>query len=106
MIKLVAALLVLVLLALIWRKWSRRRRAAFIEEFPYAQFLGQRLAARRPELTPAHRCEVFAGLRDYFQLCRTAGRRMVALSEVWRGSDGGAWVSLDDHQRAEAVGMA
>ena len=79
MIKLVAALLVLVLLALIWRQWSRRRRAAFIEEFPYAQFLDQRLAARRPELTPEQRSEVFAGLRDYFQLCRMAGRRMVAM---------------------------
>jgi hypothetical protein len=78
-IKLVAALVVLGLLALIWRQWSLRRRAAFIEAFPYAQFLDQRLAARRPELTPAQRGEVFVGLRDYFQLCRVAGRRMVAM---------------------------
>jgi hypothetical protein len=78
-IKLIAALVVLGLLALIWRQWSGRRRATFIEAFPYAQFLDQRLAARRPELTPAQRGEVFAGLRDYFQLCRMAGRRMVAM---------------------------
>ncbi len=55
MIKLVAALACWCMLALIWRQWSRRRRAAFIEEFPYAQFLDQRLAARRPELTPEQR---------------------------------------------------
>ena len=79
MIKLVIALAAVILAWLVWRQWSRRRRAAFIEEFPYAQFLDQRLAARRPELTPEQRSEVFAGLRDYFQLCRMAGRRMVAM---------------------------
>ena len=43
------------------------------------QFLDQRLAARRPELTPEQRSAIFAGLRDYFQLCRMAGRRLVAM---------------------------
>ena len=79
MTKLFAALAVLALLALIWRQWARRRRAAFIDQFPYAEFLDRRLAARRPELTPEQRGEVFAALRDYFQLCRMAGRRMVAM---------------------------
>jgi hypothetical protein len=79
MIKIVVALGVLAVLALAWRQWAHRRRAAFIEHFPYAEFLDRRLAACRPELTPAQRGEVFAGLRDYFHLCRTAGRRMVAM---------------------------
>ena len=51
---------------------------AFIAE-DRAGTLDKRLAARRPELTPAQRSEVFAGLRDYFQLCRSAGRRIVAM---------------------------
>jgi hypothetical protein len=79
MIKLVIALAAVILAWLVWRQWSRRRRAAFIEEFPYAQFLDQRLAARRPELTPEQRAEVLAGLRDYFRICHRAGRRMVAM---------------------------
>jgi len=79
MTKLFVLLAAIALLAVVWRQWARSRRAAFIEEFPYASFLDQRLAARHPELTPEQRSEVFAGLRDYFQLCRMAGRRMVAM---------------------------
>jgi hypothetical protein len=79
MIKFVVLLFAGLLLVLIWQRWAGRRRAAFIDQFPYAEFLDQRLAARRPELTPEQRSEVFAGLRDYFQLCRMAGRRMVAM---------------------------
>ncbi len=63
----------------LWRNWSRQRRGAYIAAFPYQRFLDQRLAARRPELSPEQRGEVFAALDDYFQLCRKAGRRMVAM---------------------------
>ena len=62
---------------LLWRRW--RHRAAAIDSFPYAGFLDQRLAQRRPELSEAQRAEVLAGLQDYFHLCRNAGRRMVAM---------------------------
>ncbi len=79
MIKLVIALAAVVLAWVLWRQWSARRGAAFIDQYPFAGILDQRLAARRPELTPDQRAEVFAGLRDYFQLCRRAGRRMVAM---------------------------
>jgi hypothetical protein len=63
----------------LWRNWSRQRRGAYIAAFPYQRFLDQRLAAHRPELSPEQRGEVFAALDDYFQLCRKAGRRMVAM---------------------------
>ena len=52
MIKFVVLLFAGLLLVLIWQRWAGRRRAAFIDQFPYAEFLDQRLAARRPELTP------------------------------------------------------
>lgn len=67
------------LLALLWRKWAIRQRGSYIDAYPYQRFLDKRLAARRPELSAAQRAEVFAGLNDYFQLCRRAGRRMVAM---------------------------
>jgi hypothetical protein len=83
MAKLVAFLVVAALLALIvakiWQRLGRRRREAFIENYPYRKFLDQRLAARRPELSSDQREQVFRGLRDYFHLCNTAGQRMVAM---------------------------
>ena len=79
MIKLVIALAAVILAWLVWRQWSARRRAAFIDQYPLTGILDQRLAARRPELTPEQRAEVLAGLRDYFQICHRAGRRMVAM---------------------------
>ena len=83
MAKLVAFLVVAALLALIvakiWQRLGRRRREAFIENYPYRKFLDQRLAARRPELSSEQREQVFRGLRDYFHLCNTAGQRMVAM---------------------------
>lgn len=63
----------------LWRRWSRTTRERFIRDFAYAERLDRRLAARRPELSEAQRNEVFAALRDYFLLCRRAGRRMVAM---------------------------
>jgi hypothetical protein len=83
MAKLIAFLVVATLLSLIiakiWQRLGRRRRGEFIDNYPYRQFLDQRLAARRPELTPDQREQVFRGLRDYFHLCNTAGQRMVAM---------------------------
>ena len=77
--KIVLIALLALVAALLWRNWSRQRRGAYIANYPYQRFLDQRLAARRPELSAEQRTEVFAGLDDYFQLCRKAGRRMVAM---------------------------
>ncbi|AXS81018.1 hypothetical protein [Dechloromonas sp. HYN0024] len=86
--KLIVIGLLALVAALLWRAWIRQRRAAYIAAFPYQRLIDQRLAACRPELTAAQRAEVFAGLVDYFQLCRKAGRRMVAMpsqavDEAW-----------------------
>jgi len=79
MIKFVVPLALALVLWLFLRQWAGRRRAAFIDSYRFGETLDQRLAARRPELTREQRSEVFAGLRDYFHLCRSAGRRMVAM---------------------------
>lgn len=79
MIKLIVFGVAILILWTIWRNWAKNRRAAFIDNFPYERLLDKRLAARRPELNEAQRREVFTGLRDYFQLCRMAGKRMVAM---------------------------
>jgi hypothetical protein len=79
MIKFFILAIVLTTLFVFWRNWSRQRRTAFIDNFPYAKYLDKRLAARRPELNEAQRAEVFVGLQDYFQLCRIARKRLVAM---------------------------
>ena len=77
--KLLIGTFVALIVFLIWRHWSRQRRAGYIAAYPYQRQLDKRLAARRPELSAAQRGEVFTALVDYFQICRLAGRRMVAM---------------------------
>ena len=77
--KFVLLALILLLAWLAWRKWQQAGRALFIERFPLHERLDQRLARRRPELDSTQRAEVLEGLRDYFLICNTAGRRMVAM---------------------------
>lgn len=79
MAKLVVIALLAAIAVVFWRNWSRQRRAAYIDGFPYQRMLDKRLAARRPELSAEQREQVFVGLNDYFHLCRQAGRRMVAM---------------------------
>ena len=79
MIKLIIFAIAGLLVWMLWRNWARSQRVAYIDNFPYSRLLDKRLAARRPELSEAQRQAVFVGLSDYFQLCRTAGKRMVAM---------------------------
>lgn len=79
MIKFIIAGIAGFTLWLLWRNWSKRRRATYIDNFPYVRLLDKRLAARRPELNESQRLEVFAGLLDYFHICRSAGKHMVAM---------------------------
>ncbi len=79
MAKLLIGAFAALIVFLIWRLWSRQRRAGYIAAYPYQRQLDKRLAACRPELSAAQRGEVFAALVDYFQICRLAGRRMVAM---------------------------
>jgi len=54
-------------------------QARYLDTYPYQQMLDRRLAARRPEWTPAQRQLVLQGLVEYFHLCRLARRRMVSM---------------------------
>lgn len=74
---LAAALILLAWMGL--RRWQGRHRASYIDRYPFQKHLDARLAARHPELTSEERQAVFAGLLDYFHLCRSAGRRQVAM---------------------------
>jgi len=74
-----AVLALLVATVVGWRLLRDRQRERFIDGYPYGKFLDRRLAARRPELSVPQRALVFDGLREYFQLCRVAKKRLVAM---------------------------
>ncbi|UUY09675.1 hypothetical protein LRS11_06485 [Pseudomonas sp. J452] len=63
----------------LWRKLRRQQRDAFIAGFAFPDRLRSKLQQRYPHLTPTQTGEVLRGLREYFQLCRLANRRMVAM---------------------------
>lgn len=57
----------------------RRRRAAFIDEYVFHPAVMNKFREVRPDLTSEQEQLVFAALRDYFQMCLMAGRRMVSM---------------------------
>ncbi|NQD91496.1 hypothetical protein HP532_02380 [Pseudomonas sp. CrR25] len=61
------------------RALRRRRRERFIQHYRFPERLRIRLNERYPHLSAEQTQQVLAGLREYFQLCRMAGRRMVAM---------------------------
>lgn len=58
------------------RKWLRTR---FIHSYRFPTRLGHKLLERYPHLSEQQVDKVLHGLREYFQLCRLAGRSMVAM---------------------------
>lgn len=57
----------------------RRQRAAFIDAYHFHPAVINKFREVRPYLTPEQEQRVFTALRDYFQLCLTAGRHMVSM---------------------------
>jgi hypothetical protein len=57
----------------------RQRRASFIDSYLFPRGVRERVKKRYPHLSEADLDLVFSALRDYFHLCRKAGRRMLAM---------------------------
>jgi len=57
----------------------RRQRADFIDGYPFPRGVRERVKKRYPHLSEADLDLVFSALRDYFHLCRKAGRRFLAM---------------------------
>lgn len=62
-----------------WRKKRQRQREAFIEHYRFPERLRSKLLQRYPHLTTEQGDKVLRGLREYFQLCRLAGKKRVAM---------------------------
>lgn len=74
-----AAFVVGVGLLIFWRTQRKRTSRQYIESFDFIPLLDTRLATRRPELSEAQRYDVLEGLRDWFLINHTAGRRKLAM---------------------------
>jgi hypothetical protein len=57
----------------------RRSRAGFIDGYEFPRGIRERVRKRYPHLTDADLDLVFDALREYFHLCRKAGRRLLAM---------------------------
>jgi hypothetical protein len=73
-----AAIAALVLAAIV-RQRRRRARESFIDDYAFPRGIRERVRRRYPHLSEADLDLVFEALREYFHLCRRAGRRLLAM---------------------------
>lgn len=62
-----------------YRRSVNRQREAYIDHFEFHPAVFNKFREVRPHLTSEQEQLVFAALRDYFQMCRMAGKRMVSM---------------------------
>jgi hypothetical protein len=63
----------------IFGRYGRRQRTAFIDGYVFPATLPDKLRKKYPHLTQDQTDLAMDALREYFQLCNQAGRRMVAM---------------------------
>ena len=64
---------------LVFAGLRRRRRERFIDGYAFPPGIRERVRKRYPHLDDAQLDLVFDALREYFHLCRKAGRRLLAM---------------------------
>lgn len=68
----------IVTLALVQHRY-RRERESFIDDYTFPPGIRHKVHKRYPHLTEAQLDLVFDALREYFHLCRKAGKRMLSM---------------------------
>lgn len=74
--------LTLIPAGLLLRHSRTRARERFIESYAFPQRVRSKLAEHYPHLSEQQTAHALLGLRQYFQLCRQAKRRMVAMPSL------------------------
>lgn len=68
---------------LFWRRWKRKQlreeRHRRIDSYPYPDAIQKKLKEHYPHLSDTQIHTVMMGLREYFHLCHSAGKQMVAM---------------------------
>jgi len=76
----VIILAIVALLALvIYRKVQKIRRERFLEHYSFPKSIPDKLLKHYPHLNAEQLDRVMYGLREYFAICNTAGKRMISM---------------------------
>ncbi|HCS91186.1 MAG: hypothetical protein N838_12120 [Thiohalocapsa sp. PB-PSB1] len=75
----VAIVLAIILLATIKHKRRQQKRERIITHYEFPASLRTKLHRQYPHLTHAQLAQAEKGLRDYFLMCNTAGRKLLAM---------------------------
>ncbi|WVM90292.1 hypothetical protein UMZ34_08745 [Halopseudomonas pachastrellae] len=79
LILLVLAAIALFALYRAYGKARRARRERLIDTYRFPESIAAKVGKTYPHLSDAEVTRVMQGLREYFHLCNTAGRRMVSM---------------------------
>jgi hypothetical protein len=74
-----AILVALIAAVFLWLRVRKRGRSAFISNYAFPHRITQKVQMRYPHLTDEKVKLVDRALRDYFHVCKLAGRRQVAM---------------------------
>lgn len=98
LIPLVLAAIALFALYKAYRKARQARRERLIDRYPFPPSIAAKVSKTYPHLSDAEVMRVMQGLREYFHLCNSAGRRMVSMpSQVVDV----AWHEFNKYQKPE-----
>jgi hypothetical protein len=78
-VAIVVAAALAVAVFVLWRRWLRLAREAYIRDYVFPRGLFDKLAKRRPELALKDRALVARGLRQFFLAHLRSGRRFVSM---------------------------
>lgn len=73
------AIVAAIVLAAVAQQRRRRARDTFIDDYEFPRGIRERVRKRYPQLSDGELDLVFDALREYFHLCRKAGRRLLAM---------------------------
>ena len=62
-----------------WRKYLQRKRTRLIDNYTFPVTIQKKLLETYPHLSEQQVALVMKGLKEYFQVCNLAGKRMVAM---------------------------
>lgn len=77
--KYIILLIVLVIAIVVYRKFQAYRRGRYLRDYPFPKTIPDKVLKHYPHLSKEQVDRVMYGLREYFSICNTAGRRMVSM---------------------------
>jgi hypothetical protein len=77
--KYVVLAVIVIVAVVVYRKVQRYRRESFVREYQFPRSIPEKVLSHYPHLDASQVDRVMYGLREYFAISNTAGRRMVSM---------------------------